>query len=114
MEAWRREYNESRPHRALGERTPYEFAHQIAARRDPMDLQKPARLTLTLVQKSGAPQPGQWTRVRISYRVLASPVRRRMRGRTIERIRLRFDYGLETGDFRSVPGVDKYIITTIR
>ena len=26
IEAWRREYNESRPHRALGERTPAEFA----------------------------------------------------------------------------------------
>src|SRR5713226_8875574 len=26
IEAWRREYNESRPHRSLGERTPSEFA----------------------------------------------------------------------------------------
>ena len=34
IEAWRREYNESRPHRSLGERTPYEFARQIAASRD--------------------------------------------------------------------------------
>jgi putative transposase len=35
IEAWRREYNDSRPHRSLGERTPNEFAsHQIAARRD--------------------------------------------------------------------------------
>ena len=41
IEAWRREYNESRPQRALGERTPYEFAHRIAARRDPMGLQSP-------------------------------------------------------------------------
>ena len=41
IEAWRREYNESRPHRALGERTPYEFAHRIAASRDPMGLQSP-------------------------------------------------------------------------
>ena len=41
IEAWRREYNESRPHRALGERTPHEFAHQIAARRDLMGLQSP-------------------------------------------------------------------------
>ena len=32
IEAWRREYNESRPHRALGERTPNEFAFPIAAR----------------------------------------------------------------------------------
>jgi putative transposase len=33
IEAWRREYNESRPHRALGERTPNEFASQDAAKR---------------------------------------------------------------------------------
>ena len=31
IEAWRREYNESRPHRALANRTPTEFASQIAA-----------------------------------------------------------------------------------
>ncbi len=30
IEAWRCEYNESRPHRALGERTPSEFACQLA------------------------------------------------------------------------------------
>ena len=34
IDAWRREYNESRPHRALGEQTPNEFACQVAARRD--------------------------------------------------------------------------------
>ena len=34
IEAWRKEYNESRPHRALGERTPSEFANEVAARRD--------------------------------------------------------------------------------
>ena len=34
IEAWRREYNESRPHRAFGERTPNEFACQVAASRD--------------------------------------------------------------------------------
>ena len=34
IEAWRAEYNASRPHRALGERTPNEFARQIAASRD--------------------------------------------------------------------------------
>ncbi len=28
IEAWRQEYNESRPHRALGERSPAEFACQ--------------------------------------------------------------------------------------
>ena len=34
IETWRREYNESRPHRALGERTPSEFASQFAASRE--------------------------------------------------------------------------------
>jgi putative transposase len=34
IEAWRKEYNESRPHRALGERTPHEFANQIGASPD--------------------------------------------------------------------------------
>ena len=29
IEAWRKEYNESRPHRALGERTPKEFALEL-------------------------------------------------------------------------------------
>jgi putative transposase len=39
IEAWRKEYNESRPHRALGERTPNEFANEVAARRDFIELQ---------------------------------------------------------------------------
>ncbi|MFZ0637016.1 MAG: IS3 family transposase [Candidatus Acidiferrales bacterium] len=39
IEAWRKEYNDSRPHRALGERTPHEFAHEIAASRDLMGSQ---------------------------------------------------------------------------
>jgi putative transposase len=34
VETWRAEYNESRPHRALGERTPNEFANELAASRD--------------------------------------------------------------------------------
>ncbi len=34
VETWRREYNESRPHRALGERTPNEFAPEVAASRE--------------------------------------------------------------------------------
>jgi putative transposase len=33
IEAWRREYNESRPHASLGDRTPSEFASHTAARR---------------------------------------------------------------------------------
>jgi putative transposase len=41
IEAWRKEYNESRPHRALGERTPQEFANRIAASRDLIGLQSP-------------------------------------------------------------------------
>jgi putative transposase len=31
IEAWRQDYNESRPHQALGERTPLEFAHWARA-----------------------------------------------------------------------------------
>jgi hypothetical protein len=34
IEAWRLEYNASRPPRALGERTPHEFLRQIAASRN--------------------------------------------------------------------------------
>ena len=34
VEAWRREYNEGRPHQALSERTPNEFASQFAASRE--------------------------------------------------------------------------------
>ncbi len=34
IEEWRQEYNESRPHRSLGERTPSEFASQFAAGRE--------------------------------------------------------------------------------
>ena len=41
IEDWRQEYNESRPHRSLGERTPSEFASRIAANRDLTEL-KPA------------------------------------------------------------------------
>ena len=39
VETWRREYNESRPHRALGERTPNEFANVIAASRNDIGVQ---------------------------------------------------------------------------
>jgi integrase-like protein len=39
VETWRREYNESRPHRALGEKTPHEFANEIAASRDFIGMQ---------------------------------------------------------------------------
>jgi transposase InsO family protein len=39
VETWRQEYNESRPHRALGERTPNEFANEIAASRDFIGMQ---------------------------------------------------------------------------
>jgi putative transposase len=34
VETWRAEYNEGRPHRALGRRMPNEFAKEIAASRD--------------------------------------------------------------------------------
>jgi putative transposase len=41
IELWRREYNESRPHRALGEQTPSEFAGRFAAQRELSGLQEP-------------------------------------------------------------------------
>lgn len=34
IKVWRQEYNKSRPHASLDDRTPSEFASQIAARRD--------------------------------------------------------------------------------
>ena len=34
IEAWRKEYNETRPHRAHGERTPHEIACEFAASRE--------------------------------------------------------------------------------
>ncbi len=40
VETWRMEYNESRPHRALGEKTPNEFAKGIAASRDSLEPQR--------------------------------------------------------------------------
>lgn len=41
IELWRREYNESRPHRALAEQTPSEFARQFAAQRELPGSQEP-------------------------------------------------------------------------
>jgi putative transposase len=41
IELWRQEYNESRPHRALGEQTPSEFARQFAAQRELPGSQEP-------------------------------------------------------------------------
>ena len=41
IELWRREYNESHPHRALGEQTPSEFASQFAVHRELPGLQEP-------------------------------------------------------------------------
>lgn len=49
IETWRREYNESRPHRALGERTPKEFAYQVAASRDLTGLEEAEKLALEVV-----------------------------------------------------------------
>jgi len=46
IEAWRQEYNESRPHRALADRTPAEFARQIAVNRDLSEPKTGQRLTI--------------------------------------------------------------------
>jgi putative transposase len=42
VDTWRWEYNESRPHRALGEKTPNEFAKEFAASRDFIGMQTAA------------------------------------------------------------------------
>ncbi len=39
VETWRREYNESRRHRALGERTPNEYANDLAPSREVIGVQ---------------------------------------------------------------------------
>ena len=46
IDSWKYEYNESRPHRALANRTPKEFARQIAVQRDPTETQTSRFLTL--------------------------------------------------------------------
>jgi Integrase core domain len=57
IEASRRHYHETRPHRALGEKMPHEFANEIAASRDFIGMQTARKLTLGLVQKSRSEQP---------------------------------------------------------
>ncbi len=46
IEQWRQEYNVSRPHRGLGDRTPAEFASQIALKRDLTETKTGRELTL--------------------------------------------------------------------
>jgi putative transposase len=46
IEQWRQEYNVSRPHRALADRTPAEFASQIALKRDLTETKTGRELTL--------------------------------------------------------------------
>jgi putative transposase len=46
IELWRQEYNVSRPHRALADRTPAEFASQIAYKRDLTETKTGRELTL--------------------------------------------------------------------
>jgi len=46
IESWRQEYYESRPHRALADKTPAEFASHIAARRDMTEPKTVQKLTL--------------------------------------------------------------------
>ena len=54
IEAWRHEYNESRPHRALGERTPNEIASEFAASRELTGQQNCRKLTFRVIQEKGA------------------------------------------------------------
>ena len=52
IEAWRKEYNESRPHASLADRTPGEFASQCSASRALAETQTGCGLTSDLVQKN--------------------------------------------------------------
>ena len=52
-EAWRREYNESRSQRALGERTSNEFACQFATSRNLISLQDVANSLASWYEKRG-------------------------------------------------------------
>jgi len=56
IEVWRWEYNESRPHRALGEQTPSEYASQFATQREQTSLAGDRKLTLGMAQKTRATQ----------------------------------------------------------
>ena len=61
VEAWRRDYNESRPHMALGNASPGEFARRSMACRKERLLER-RKLTLAVVQKTEADQRSQLTR----------------------------------------------------
>jgi hypothetical protein len=53
LETWRGEYSESRPHRALGEKTPNEFANKIAASPDLIGLQTAENSGQSWYRKAG-------------------------------------------------------------
>jgi putative transposase len=52
IESWRQEYNESRPHASLADRTPSEFASQYAASRVLAETKNSCGLTSDLVQEN--------------------------------------------------------------
>ena len=54
LEAWRRDYNEERPHSSIGNLTPVEFAARVG---NQMGKAIAGFLNLTVVQKTGARQP---------------------------------------------------------
>jgi putative transposase len=53
VETWRREYNESRPHRALGERTPHEFARKSRLAALSLGCKQPKTLSRLRTKKLG-------------------------------------------------------------
>jgi hypothetical protein len=67
IERWRREYNESRPHRALGEKTPNEFACQVS-KKPKNSLWKRCKKTGPLIGKFSNALWGlkiHWSQVRV-------------------------------------------------
>ena len=65
VETWRREYNESRLHRALRKKTPNEFANEIAANRDLIGLQTVGNSHYSWYKNSG------WSDMRSGLREVA-------------------------------------------
>jgi len=56
IEAWRIDYNESRPHQALQDLTPTEFAERARVLRSSMDPEQPEKLTLQVAREIKAAQ----------------------------------------------------------
>lgn len=74
IENWRREYNESRPHRALDQRTPSEFARIDRGKPRSIRACTGRRLSLKLVSEIRAAHPARYTLYRAGTKCRAGQV----------------------------------------